>query len=115
MTAEHPTRTVDVDAAATIDAAARYITGRLAHHQLLEATDPHGWDLARRLAAIADTLTGDGDTTAWVQTNLPKPRPLPPTPTLVRLFPHGVIPRRADQRYAAHAAPHPGAPPEEIR
>jgi len=84
--AEH-TGGVDAAAAATIDAAARYITGRLAHHQLLEATDPHGWDLARRLAVIADTLTSDGDTAAWVKATLPQPHP--PTPSLVRSSPNG--------------------------
>ena len=80
---------IDAAAAATIDAAARYITQRLVHHQLLEATDPHGWDLARRLAVLADTLTGHGDTAAWVAATLPQPRPRPPTPNLIWLFPHG--------------------------
>jgi hypothetical protein len=85
MTATHPTRGVDAAAAATIDAAARYITQRLVHHRLLETTDPHGWDLARRLAVLAV----GGDTAAWVAATLPQPRPRPPTPNLVRLFPHG--------------------------
>ena len=89
MTAEPPTGGVDADAAATIDAAARYITGQLARQRLLQATDPHGWDLARRLALLADTLTGHCDTAAWVEAALPKPRPRPSTPSLIWLFPHG--------------------------
>lgn len=92
MTAAHPDRldTDSVEVSATIDAAARYITGQLARQRLRETTDPHGWDLARRLAALADTLTGDSAGTAvWVEANLPRPRPRPPTPSLVRLFPHG--------------------------
>lgn len=86
MTAEH---TLDADAAATIDAAARYIAGQLARQRLLETTDPHGWDLARRLAVIADTLTSHPDTTNWVETTLPRPRPRPSTTSLIQLFPHG--------------------------
>jgi hypothetical protein len=82
-----PTDQPDVDATTpeTIDAAARYIAGRLAFDRMLEATDPHGWDLARRLASLADTLTPDGDTAAWVETALPRPQPHPPDP-LIDLF-----------------------------
>jgi hypothetical protein len=110
MTAEPPTNGVDADAAATIDAAARYITGQLPRQRLLQATDPHGWGLARRLALIADTLTGHNDDTAtWVEATLPRPRPRPSTPSLIRLSPTEVIPRHANPRYAAPAAPHPGA------
>jgi hypothetical protein len=78
-----PTDQPDVDATTpeTIDAAARYIAGRLAFDRLLEATDPHGWDLARRLASLADTLTPNGDTAAWVETALPRPQPHPPDPS----------------------------------
>ena len=65
----------NVSTYATIDAAARYITRRLAFHRILEATDPHGWNLARRLASLADTLTPDSDTAAWVETTLPHPHP----------------------------------------
>ena len=91
MTAEHATDGVNVDAAAldTIAAAARYITRQLARQRLLETTDPHGWDLARRLAVIADTSTGDRDTADWVAATLPRPRPRPTTPSLIWLFPHG--------------------------
>jgi hypothetical protein len=91
MTAQPPARGVDADPAAldTIDAAARYITGQLARQRLHHATDPHGWDLARRLALIADTLTGHSDTATWVGAALPKPRPRPPTPSLIRLPDHG--------------------------
>jgi hypothetical protein len=69
MTAPQP-GVVDTRALDTIDAAARYIAQRLAFHQLLQTTDPHGWDLARRLAALADTLTRHGDTAAWVEATL---------------------------------------------
>jgi hypothetical protein len=86
MTAEHR---LDADTAATIDAAARYIAGQLARQRLLEATDPHGWDLARRLAVIADTLTGHSDTAHRVAATLPRPQQRPSTPSLIWLFPHG--------------------------
>ena len=85
MTAEPPTGGVDADAAT------RYIADQLARQRLLQATDPHGWDLARRLARIADTLTGHSDTAAWVEAALPRPRPRPrpPTPSLIWLSDHG--------------------------
>ena len=67
----------------------RYIPRQLARQRLLETTDPHGWDLARRLAVIADTSTGDRDTADWVAATLPRPRPRPTTPSLIWLFPHG--------------------------
>jgi hypothetical protein len=82
-----PPDDLDTTALETIDAAARYIAGRLAFHRLLQATDPHGWNLARRLASLADTLTPHGDTAAWVETTLPRPQPHPPANSLINLFP----------------------------
>jgi hypothetical protein len=74
----------DQNALETIDASARYIAGRLAFHRLLQATDPAGWDLARRLASLADTLTPNGDTTTWVEATLPQPHQHPPTRSPIR-------------------------------
>lgn len=89
MTAEPPTRGIDAHAAATIDAAARYITGQLTRQRLLQATDPHGWDLARRLALLADTLTGDGDTATWVEAN-----PAATPTATAHTQPHQAVPSR---------------------
>jgi hypothetical protein len=83
----NPPDAVDAAALETIDTAARYIAQRLAFHRLLQATDPAGWDLARRLAAIADTLTPNGDTAAWVEATLPQPRQHPPANHPINLLP----------------------------
>jgi hypothetical protein len=69
-----PQASTPYEAVAAIDDAARYIAGHLAFHRLLETSDPDGWDLARRLAVLADTLGRGAYTSAWVEAALPQPR-----------------------------------------
>jgi hypothetical protein len=77
------------DAVTAIDDAARYIAGHLAFHRLLETTDPDGWDLARRLAVLADTLGHGTYTSVWVEAVLPQPRQRSQHDRPASLFPQG--------------------------
>jgi hypothetical protein len=110
-----PQASTPYEAVAAIDDAARYIAGHLAFHRLLETSDPDGWDLARRLAVLADTLGRGAHTSVWSKPPCPGRANAhdttdPPAPSHEE-----VTPTNARQRSALSSIPHPGAPSGEIR